>query len=225
MNKQNRTCDAPDAALSHLKSQRNQMIRLHNRLVENARKALCARPKTDFENAKSDLLNALAESEAIIKKHRNKINELVKVQSLYKTLLLQYGILENTNEKLIEQILALDDRVTEKDELEQLVATQKETLSNLRIKLRTIERKYEQSTQNLELLNDENNQLRLMFNEQKNKLSVFFDQHKQMKNDTEQLRKVIRSQEISRVQLINQYEDLRSEYEALYKSSSRMCGA
>lgn len=220
MTKHDITCETPCSDILNMKSQRDQMLILHRRIMENARKALRTRTEVSHENTTTDLLCALTESEEIIKRQCKKIDELAEIQYLYKNLKLQYNILEETNEKLVEQILALDDRVDEKEELEQLVSAQKDTLSKLRKNMRLIENKYEQSIKKIQLYNQENSQLHTMLEQQKNNFSVFLDQYKKEKADAEKLRKVLRNQEMSQTQLMSQYEDLRSEYEALYENLS-----
>jgi septal ring factor EnvC (AmiA/AmiB activator) len=129
-------------------------------------------------------------------------------------------MLESTYNKLVEQVLDSDCRADEREQLEQLIATQGETLLQLRNKLRKIETRYEQSVKEISVSKKENKQLHTMLDQLKTNLSKVFDQHQSAKREADRLRQVIRNQELTHTQLINEYENLRSEYEALYRNLS-----
>ncbi|MCU7937224.1 MAG: hypothetical protein KZQ99_20515 [Candidatus Thiodiazotropha sp. (ex Dulcina madagascariensis)] len=207
--------------LYNLQKQRDQMLIFHNQLLKQVRCVLDQKPAITSALSNGDYEAVLLQCRQLIDKQCKRIDELGEIESAYEHLSFEYSILEATNKELVEQLHALGDQVVEKDELERLVEVQHKSIHALRKNLRELEFKHERSMRQFHVSRKENRELRTMLEQHRSSLSPFFAQQRQMKGESNRLRRLLRNQEISYTQLVNEYGKLRAEYKALYENISQ----
>lgn len=207
------------ADLYNLQEQRDQLLVLHRDLIQRARDALTRRvsPSADFRY--EDLEAALERAQRVMAEQRHRIDELYALKASYKSLKLQYDILERTNRQLVQQVLEFDDQLANKREMEQLLAVQRESLAEVRRRLREMEANYERAVRNLSNSRREQRVLEQTFAQYRAKVEALSVERQQVRRENDHLRQVLRQQELSQIELIRQYENVRAEYEAMYGNS------
>ena len=204
-----------DADHFNLQRQRDQLLALHRELMQRARDAMhksAPAPVVDY----GELEAALLDAQKVIERQRQRIDELGELHTAYKSLKLQYEILEQTNAQLLEQVLAFDEQLAQKQQLEQLLDVQRDSLETMRRRLREMEARYERAVNNLKQVQRDYRELEKGFQAYRDKVKRLFDDLQTLHRENDHLKQVLRQQELSHMELIRQYERVRAEYEAMF---------
>ncbi len=210
------------ADLERIHRERERLLRVHekvlNRAVDAVRHGTRDPGKTATQISQA-VLDELEHARAQLARQAERLVELKRIAEDYEELKLQYRVLEQTNERLMRQLLALDDDLAERAELQQIIDMQKHALEKSARRLHEMEQQNRVHLHNIEVLEKENELARERIHHLQEQIQSLLQVQEQQKHVISRLRAQVRQKEVAALQANEAYEALKAEYEAMYVNS------
>ena len=165
------------------------------------------------------MLDELEHARAQLARQAERLVELKRIAEDYEELKLQYRVLEQTNQRLMRQLLAIDDDLAERAELQQIIDMQKDALEKSARRLHEMEQQNRVHLHNIEVLEKENELARERVHHLQEQIQSLLQVQEQQKREISRLRAQARQKEVAALQANEAYEALKAEYEAMYVNS------
>ncbi|RMG38610.1 MAG: hypothetical protein D6720_00880 [Gammaproteobacteria bacterium] len=211
--------------LEKIHREREALLRQHTKLLGKALHVI-RHSRQDGGMSAAELGHSLVEElEAArhqLERQSRQITELRKQLADYDELKNQYRVLEETNERLMQQILSMDDDLAERAELQQIIDMQKASLEKSARRIHELEERNRVAQHNLEVLEHENRLARQRVAEMQERMKPLMEIQERQKHEISRLRAQLRQQEVAVLQANEAYEALKAEYEAMYINYNRL---
>lgn len=209
--------------LAKVKHDRKRLLDMHHDLLGQAKAAMGRyhAPSHDAETIPESVLRELEAAREQVLRLQVQVADLQQLELTYRELKLEYGMLEETNQRLIAQLLEMDSNLKEVEELQQIVDLQKASLTKSAQRIRELEERIHLQKHNLEILTRENNLLRERIESARSQLQPLLKAQIGHSDEMKRMRAQVRQKELALLQVNEAYEALRLEYEALYNNLPR----
>ena len=205
--------------IGSIEQERQRLLDLHRKILGQARDTVL-RAYQDPHSKGLELTQSLADELEIVRhklfEQEMRLVELRQVEAAYKELMIQHRVLEETNERLMQQLLKMDDDMGERGELLQLIDMQKAALEKNAHHIHELEDRIRVHLHNLGLLEQENQHLRERLGKMQERTQSLTGQQEEQKREMSRLRAQLRQKEMALLQANESYESLRMEYEGMY---------
>ncbi len=210
------------ADLERIHRERERLLRVHeqvlSRAVEVVRHGL-RDPGEAAQHISRSVLDELEHAREQLARQQERLLELREIAADYEELKLQYRVLEETNARLMRQLLVMDDDLAERAELQQIIDMQKDALEKSARRLHEMEQQNRLHLHNIEVLEKENELARERVHHLQEQIQSLLKVQEQQKRDISRLRAQARQKEVAALQANEAYEALKAEYEAMYVNS------
>ncbi len=211
--------------LEKIHREREALLRRHTEVLGKAIHAV-RHPAEDAGARGAELgrtlAEELAEAHRQLERQGEQITALRKQLADYEELKIQYRVLEETNERLMQQMLNMDDDLAERAELQQIIDMQKASLEKSARRIHELEERNRVAQHNLEVLEHENRLARQRVAEMQEKMQPLMEIPERQKHEISRLRAQLRQKEVAVLQANEAYESLKAEYEAMYINYNRL---
>ncbi len=213
------------ADLDKIHREREQLLHLHEQVLARAVAVVRGQAPPTGETA-LDLSHHLAQeleaARAQLERQEVRIAELRQQLVDLEELKVQYRVLEETNERLMRQLLRMDDDLAERAELQQIIDMQKDALEKGARRVHELEERNRVLQHNIEVLERENELARERVFRLQEQMHPLIDVQERNRHEINRLRAQLRQKEVAVLQANEAYEALKAEYEAMYVNFSHM---
>ncbi|BAN69732.1 hypothetical protein [endosymbiont of unidentified scaly snail isolate Monju] len=210
------------ADLERIHRERERLLRVHEKVLSRAVDVVrhgTRDPGKIATQISQSVLDELEHAREQLARQAKRLVELKRIAEDYEELKLQYRVLEQTNQRLMRQLLAIDDDLAERAELQQIIDMQKDALEKSARRLHEMEQQNRMHLHNIEVLEKENELARERVHHLQEQIQSLLQVQEQQKREISRLRAQARQKEVAALQANEAYEALKAEYEAMYVNS------